>query len=119
MAYETNKNHPALEWALSTRFPPVHVDCTTAVALKILDNKCKMLPGEMSAVLAIYDVVKQLPGTLFNQEDQDVIAMARSTQAASEEVKAKIHSLRLYAEKNISKVVMKEYKAILRDGLFG
>jgi hypothetical protein len=119
MLHETNKNHPAAEWALGTHFTPMHVDCTITVALKILDHKCKMLPGEISAVLAIYDVVKQLPGELFCQSDQDVIATARCTETASGEVMEKIHTLRLYAENNIPKAVMKEYKAILRDGLFG
>lgn len=119
MLDEKNKLHPAAEWALSTHFTPMHVDCTTTVALKILDHKCKMLPGEMSAVLAIYDVVKQLPGELFCQSDHEVIATARCTEAASGEVMEKIHTLRLYSEKNIPKVVMKEYKSILRDGLFG
>jgi hypothetical protein len=78
-----------------------------------------MLPGEMSAVLAIYDVVKQLPGELFCQNDHDVITNARCAEIAGREVTEKIHALRLYAEKNIPKTVMKEYKAILRDGLFG
>ena len=119
MLNETNKNHPATEWALANHFIPMHVDCTISVVLKILDNKCKMLPGEKSAVLAIYDVVKEFPGELFCQTDQEVITNARCTETTTGEVMKKIHSLRLYAEKNIPKVVMKEYKAILRDGLFG
>ena len=119
MSYAINKVHPAAEWALSVHFTSVQVDCTTTVALKILDNKCKMLPGEMSAVFAIYDVIKQLPGTLFNHKDHDVVTRARWSETASDEVMEKIHALRLYAEENIPKSVMKEYKAVLRDGLFG
>lgn len=116
---ETSKQHPAVEWALNTNFTTVEVDCTTTVALKILDGKCKMLPGEKDAVLAIYDVVKKLPGELFSQHDHNVIRLARSTDTASKDVMKKIHSLRLYAETHIFKPVMKAYKAKLRDGLFG
>jgi hypothetical protein len=116
---EINKQHPAVKWALNTDFSPVQVDCTTTVALKILDGKCKMLPGEKAAVLAIYDVVKPLPGELFSQEDHNVITQARCTETASKEVMNKIHFLRLYAETHIFKPVMKAYKAKLRDGLFG
>jgi len=38
------------------------VDCTTAVVLKILDNKCKMHDGEKAAVMHVYDFVKDNPG---------------------------------------------------------
>ena len=111
--------HPAAEWALGTHFSTVHVDCTITVVLKILDNKCKMLPGEKDAVLEIYDVVKLLPGELFIQKDYQVIEKARRSDTASDEVLDKIHELRVYAEACIPKPVMKSYKAILRDGLFG
>ena len=31
--------HPAAHWAVQAGFTPEQVDCTTAVLLKILDNK--------------------------------------------------------------------------------
>jgi hypothetical protein len=114
--------HPAIEWALQTRFSPTQVDCTTAIALKILDNKCKMLPGEITAVLAIYDVVKKLPADLFDDDVHDIISRSRqqlSMTEMGEEVSEKIHELRLQAEACIPRPVMKTYKAFLRDGLFG
>ncbi len=112
-----NKNHPAVEWALQTEFTPSDVDCTTAVALKILDNKCKMLPGEKEAVLAIYDTVKNKPAKLFDASVHNVISCAR--QKSDEQVLQAIHALRVSAESQIPKPVMKSYKAFLRDGLFG
>lgn len=111
--------HPAAEWATQTHFTPVDVDCTTTVVLKILDNKCKMLPGEKLAIMAIYDVVRPLPGNIFSEDDHDAIACARGAQQAGEEILKKIHALRVYAEAQIPKPVMKAYKAVLRDGLFG
>ena len=45
--------HPAAQWAVEAGFNPEQIDCTTTVVLKILDNKCKMLPGEKDAVMAI------------------------------------------------------------------
>jgi hypothetical protein len=111
------KLHPAAEWALETTFTTSHVDCTTAVVLKILDNKCKMLPGEKAAIMEIYDVVRQLPGEIFSAETHQEIDRARS--APDSAVALVIHELRVYAEANIPKPVMKAYKAMLRDGLFG
>ncbi len=95
----------------------MEVDCTTAVVLKILDNKCKMLPGEKAAVLAIYDAVKLRPADLFDSTVHDAIFDARHRPVA--QTAQAIHQLRLAAEACISRPVMKHYKALLRDGLFG
>lgn len=125
--------HPAAEWAQETTFDATQVDCTTTVVLKILDNKCKMLPGEKAAIMAIYDVVKpqvklkvklngkQQAGKLFDSEALRTIEAARfaPNNTPSEEVLQTIHELRVYAEAQIPKPVMKRYKAMLRDGLFG
>jgi len=109
--------HPAAEWALLAEFDPLQVDCTTTVVLKILDNKCKMLPGEKAAVMAIYDAVKERPATLFGSEVHDSILAARLHPA--ETIMQTIHRQRVEAEAAIPKPLMKTYKAFLRDGLFG
>ncbi len=112
-----SKPHPAAEWAAQTTFSPRQVDCTTAVVLKILDNKCKMLPGEKAAVMAVYDVVKNQPGELLDGKVHASIARARFQGDA--QLMQHIHSLRIEAEARIPKPVMKAYKAVLREGLFG
>ena len=108
---------PATLWAQTIDFDTTQVDCTTAVVLKILDNKCKMLPGEIAAVMCIYDVIKLQAGHLFDGAAHQTISQACSQP--NNVTKEQIHKLRLYAEANIPKPVMKAYKAILRDGLFG
>jgi hypothetical protein len=113
----TPKLHPAAAWAQETEFDTSAVDCTTTVVLKILDNKCKMLPGEKAAIMAIYDVVKPETGKLFDAEALQAIEAARF--APNDKVLQTIHELRVYAEEHIPKPVMKRYKAMLRDGLFG
>lgn len=117
MDTQAEKIHPATAWAQTMTFDASQVDCTTTVVLKILDNKCKMLPGEMAAVMCIYDVVKLQPGTIFNNDVHPTISKARTQ--TNEDTQEKIHELRVYAEANIPKPVMKAYKAVLRDGLFG
>lgn len=112
-----DKLHPAAEWALENDFDAAQIDCTIAVVLKILDNKCKMLPGEKAAIMAIYDIVKQQHGKLFTAEVTQVIDAARLKTSST--LAHTIHELREYAEANIPKPTMKAFKAILRDGLFG
>ena len=109
--------HPVAQWAILVGFNPEQADCTTAVVLKILDNKCKMLPGEKLAVMAIYDAVRHLSSPLFDNAVHGAISAAR-LQSDPWTLDA-IHLLRVYAEAAIPKQVMKQYKAFLRDGLFG
>ena len=117
MDAKSEKLHPAALWAQEMTFDAMQVDCTTTVVLKILDNKCKMLPGEMAAVMCIYDVVKLQAGNLFGATAHETITRARAQ--LDETTKATIHELRVYAEANIPKPVMKAYKSVLREGLFG
>ena len=109
--------HPAAEWALQQRFSAIEVDCTTTVVLKILDGKCKMLPGEKQAIMAIYDVIKKDINGIFEPVTYRLIDQAR--QINESELSDRIHALRVYAEATIPKPVMKRYKAKLREGLFG
>lgn len=117
MDIPAEKIHPATAWAREMTFDATQVDCTITVVLKILDNKCKMLPGEKAAVMCIYDVVKLQPGKIFDDEAHATISKARTQ--LDDATKDKVHKLRVYAEANIPKPVMKAYKAVLRDGLFG
>lgn len=109
--------HPAAAWALETGFDAVQVDCTTAVVLKILDGKCKMSQGEMAAIMAIYDVVHHSSAPMLGAAVHEAIRAMRTQD--SDEARERIHSLRVQAEAEIPKPVMKSYKAFLRDGLFG
>lgn len=111
-----SSQHPAAEWAAQTAFTITDVDCTITVVLKILDGKCKMLPGEKAAILEIYDVVRGADSFIFDAGVHRSIDLARQGDAS---VPGRIHELRVYAEASIPKPVMKKYKAMLRDGLFG
>ena len=113
----TIRVHPAAEWAAEQTFDTSAVDCTTTVVLKILDGKCKMLPGEKAAIMEIYDVVRENPGVIFDATTHHIIATARNENTG--DMAERIHMLRVYAEDKIPKPVMKKYKAMLRDGLFG
>ena len=112
-----DKIHPAAAWAAGQTFSATEIDCTTTVVLNILDGKCKMQPGEKAAIMKIYDVVNAGDGELFGPDDLQAINMARNRSA--DEIMQRIDALRVYAESKIPKPVMKQYKARLRDALFG
>ena len=104
------------EWAEANLHEPVHIDCTTAVMLKILDGKCKMDPQEKDTIAIMYDVIKQRPGKLLNETHHRLIEIAR--QQSNDDIIMQVYEQRLYAETMISRPVMKAYKAMLRkEGL--
>ena len=109
--------HPAARWAETAPLDPLQIDCVTAVMLKILDNKCKMNSEEQIALMAVYSVVKARDGVLFGDAVHEVIehAMHVGDQTSNE----RIHDLRLHAEQEIPKAVMKHFKRYLRESLYG
>ncbi|MBD3811270.1 MAG: hypothetical protein IE917_03485 [Betaproteobacteria bacterium] len=106
--------HPAAQWAEATHFEPAHLDCVTAIMLKILDGKCKMSGAEKNALTAVYDVVRDRPGHGLDDDVHTLIAQAR--QGANSVADA-IHAWRIRAETGIPKPVMKGFKQWLRASL--
>ena len=105
-------------WAEQAKWEPIHVDCTTAVMLKILDGKCKMNPREKTVMAVVYDVIKDKPGKLLASEIRPLIALARAEP--TEAILERIYEQRLLAETMISRPVMKDFKAMLRqEGIIG
>lgn len=107
------ERHPAADWAATQPFSPEHIDCTTAVMLKILDGKCKMLPDAQCLLRAIYSVTRNREGKLFDAEVHRIIQQAGCS--SSLDLSEKIHRLRLQAEEEIPKPRMKRYKAMLAE----
>jgi len=103
-------------WVAAHPPAPIHVDCATAVMLKILDGKCKMATGEKLVMALLYDQVKGLPGQHLGADVHALIAVARVY--ADEAMKSRIYEMRVLAETTISRPVMKGFKAMIRqDGL--
>jgi hypothetical protein len=76
-----------------------------------------MSPGEMAAIMAIYDLVHQTYPPMLGDAVHEAIRAMRIE--ATDETRACVHLFRVQAEAQIPKPVMKSYKAFLRDGLFG
>lgn len=100
-------------WVRAHPLAPIHVDCATAVMLKILDGKCKMAAAEKRVMEQLYDQVKALPGLGLGEETHRLIATARSL--ADDGLKDFIYEKRLLAETMITRPVMKGFKAMIRQ----
>jgi len=104
-------------WAAAHPLSPAHVDCATAVMLKILDGKCKMKPSEKLVMAQLYDAVKRLPGERLPGDLHGFIADARDR--LDDALRERVYEQRVLAETMISRPVMKGFKAHIRaQGLF-
>lgn len=103
-------------WSQDARLDPVEVDCVTAIMLKILDGKCKMIEGEKVVMEALYDAVKHRAGNRLHIDVHQLIATARSARGAdaNETCADQVYESRVLAENAISRPVMKAFKARLR-----
>lgn len=110
-----NALHPAAAWAQESEFEPAHLDCVTAIMLKILDAKCKMGEADKRALAAVYDEIKDRPGQALDGSVHELIAAARRNMDA--ELAARIHDWRVRAEAAIPKPVMKGFKELLRASM--
>lgn len=105
-------------WVETHPLKAIHVDCATAVMLKILDGKCKMHDSEKRVMELLYDSVKRFPGRVLESSVHVLIESARGN--TDDDMKMLVYEKRLLAETAISRPVMKEFKAMIRQqGLLG
>ncbi len=106
-------------WLQTHPLSPTQIDCAVTVMLKIQDGKCKMRPAEKTVMTLLYDQIKTLPGQLLAAEIHPLIAAARE-RCDDDALKMRIYEKRLLAETAISRPVMKQFKAFIREqGLLG
>ena len=105
------------DWLTLHPLSPIEVDCTTTVMLKILDGKCKMTQEDKIAIAALYQAIKHLPGQILSTQLHQSISKAMVE--INEAIKMQLYENRLLAETMISRPVMKQFKARIRqDGLY-
>lgn len=95
-------------WARQQRFDAEHLDCMTAVMLKILDNKCQMKRDTQQLFIDIYRAMDKHESNLF---DLGIHSFIQQVFKHPDPLSLRhIHELRLYAESAIEKPVMKAFK---------
>ena len=105
-------------WSRQNLHEPTHIDCVTAVMLKILDGKCRMGETEKAVMTVLYELVRDRPGRLLGRETHELIAAARVS--CDDSMVMTVYEQRLLAETMISRPVMKAFKALLRQqGILG
>ena len=101
-------------WLETHPLLPTQIDCAVAVMLKILDGKCKMQPAEKVVMTLLYDHIKTKPGQLLTEELHSLIAVTRN-RSEDDALTMLVYEKRLLAETAISRPVMKQFKAFIRE----
>lgn len=112
---DLNTPHPAALWVENVSLDPLQVDCITAHMLAILDNHCKLGLEEQLALIAIYNVVKDRPGLIFDLSVHQTIEKARLRQDL--QIVQEVRELRLLAEQRVPKPVMAHFQRFLAESL--
>ena len=87
-------------------------ECAITVALKIVDDSCKMDGYEKSVFLALYDALPEQTSLFFDPTVFAAISEGRSEPSAK--IMARIKSFREEAMASISRPKMKAFKAVVR-----
>ena len=105
------------DWLKQHTLTPPEVDCSVAVMMKILDGKCKMPADEKVIMEALYLCIKDLPSDKLGHQYHQFIAPYANTDRhnISDEKILEIYEMRVLAETEISRPVMKKFKARLRQ----
>ncbi len=107
------------EWAKTNKFDDVQVQYATILALKILDDSCKMDYDNYNLFMSVYDGINDQVPTPFNKKVHEIIELCRCDDPIipKKEYKEIIHNLRVVMMKDMDKPTMKAYKQSVWDKL--
>jgi hypothetical protein len=100
------------EWAKTSDFDESEQFYCTLLALKILDNACKMDYDNYNLFMSVYDGISDQINTPFNKKVHTIIELARCDDPIipKDEFKESITILRKTMMKNMEKSKMKAFK---------
>lgn len=100
------------EWAKTYSFSEEEIFYATLLALKILDDQCKMDYDNYNLFMSVYDGISDQVATPFNKKVHQIIELARADDPIipKEEYKETMGVLRKTMMKQMDKSAMKAYK---------
>lgn len=107
----------AYDWALSYAFKPIQIEYASKLALKMLDDSCKMSNEERRIFFNVYDAITDRPDIILNDEINQLIILARdrNTIYSKKEFASIVHACRIEIIPKMFKVHMKAYKKMVRE----
>ena len=103
------------EWAKTYNFDEIELQYMTILALKILDNQCKMDYDNYNLFMSVYDGIDDKSPSPFDKKVHQIIALARTADPIipKEQYKETITALRVAMMKDMQKPLMKKFKGLV------
>lgn len=103
------------EWAKTYTFSETELQYATILALKILDNECKMDYDNYNLFMSVYDGICDNTQANFDAKVHQIIALSRKDDpiVPKKEYKEVIHNIRVVMMKNMHKPYMKAFKQLV------
>ncbi|MEA3314946.1 MAG: hypothetical protein U9Q30_03750 [Campylobacterota bacterium] len=105
------------EWAKTNPINEEQVQYATILALKILDDSCKMDMDNYNLFMAVYDGINDKVPTPLDKKVHKIVELSRCDDPIipKQEYKEVIHNLRVAMMKDMDKSKMKSYKKTIWD----
>lgn len=105
------------EWAKTYEFDEIELQYATILALKILDDSCKMDYDNYNLFMSVYDGICDNKNANFDTKIHQLIALSRGDDpiVPKPEYKEAIHNLRVAMMENMHKPYMKAFKQLVWD----
>lgn len=109
----------AYDWALTFDFEAIQIEYAAKLALKMLDDSCKMNSEERAMFFNVYDAITDREDIVLDDEMNQLIVLARdrNTIYSKPQFAPIIHACRIEVIPNMLKVHMKAYKKMVRTNL--
>ncbi len=109
----------AYDWAYTHNFEPIEIEYASKLALKMLDDSCKMNAHDREVFFNVYDALCDREDIDFSDDVNKMIQLGRdrNTILAKPEYAAAIHACKEEIIPQMLKVHMKAYKQMVRKSI--
>lgn len=109
----------AYDWAKTYDFEPIEIEYSSKLALKMLDDSCKMTSDDRKMFFYVYDAISDREDIVLDDDVNKLILLARdrNTIYSKPEFAQIVHACRLEIIPSMLKVHMKAFKRMVRKQL--
>ena len=110
----------AYKWAYSYKFTPIEIEYAGKLALKMLDDSCKMSSEERRVFFYVYDAITDRKDIILDDDMNRLILLARDRETiySKKEYANIVHACKEDIIPNMLKVHMKAFKAMVRKNIY-
>ncbi|WP_321469159.1 hypothetical protein [Halarcobacter sp.] len=109
----------AYNWSKTYDFEPIEIEYATKLALKMLDDSCKMTSEDRKIFFYVYDAISDRDDINLDDDINKLVLLSRdrNTIYSKPEYANIVHSCRLEVIPSMLKVHMKAFKKMVRKNL--